>query len=63
MTPKKPIPKTPIQLASEHWEFIETMVFTQMKLTMLLFREGFIHGYRHGKENKNEKGTSTKNMA
>ena len=50
MTKPKPKPKTPQQLADEHWSLIESIIFTQMKLTMLLFKDGFVHGYKHGKE-------------
>lgn len=44
----KPRRKTPQQLADEHWEWIEGIIFTQMKLTMKLFKDGMIHGYKHG---------------
>jgi len=47
MTKPKQAPKTPQQLANEHWEWIEGLVFTQMKLTMKLFMDGFVHGYEH----------------
>lgn len=50
MTKKKVPQKTPEQLAGEHWEFIEGVILTQMRLTMKLFKDGFSHGYRHGEE-------------
>ena len=50
MTKRKPIPKTPEQLADEHWDWIEGVIFTQMKLTMKLFKDGMVLGYEHGKE-------------
>lgn len=50
MTPKKPPKKTPRQLADEHWEFIEGLILEQFRVTMRLFKEGFTHGYKHGKE-------------
>jgi len=53
----KPL-KTPMQLADEHWDWIEGILFTQMKLTMKLFKDGFIHGYKHGKESQS--GVRTK---
>ena len=42
--------KTPRQLAEEHWMFLEGILLTQMKLTMKLFVDGMIHGYKHGRE-------------
>ena len=50
MTRRKPVPKTPEQSAEEHWRWLEMIIFTQMKLTMRLFQDGFVHGYKHGKE-------------
>ena len=47
MTPRKPPPKTPSQLADEHWDWIEGIIFTQMKLAMKLFKDGLVHGYKH----------------
>ena len=55
MTPRKEQPKTPKQLADEHWVFIEGLILTELKLTMRLFTEGFIHGFKHGKESKDGK--------
>ncbi|KKN75194.1 hypothetical protein LCGC14_0383530 [marine sediment metagenome] len=49
MTPKLP-KKTPRQLAEEHWMWIEGMLLEEMRMKMKLFQEGFIHGYKHGKE-------------
>ncbi len=43
----KPIRKSPTQLADEHWIWLEGIIFTQMKLTMRLFKDGFVHGYKH----------------
>lgn len=51
MTPRKPVKKTPPQLAEEHWDFIEGVLLEQLRMTMRLFKEGFIHGYKHGKKN------------
>ncbi len=62
MTKPKPKPKTPQQLADEHWNFIEGLIFTQMKLTMFLFKEGFTHGYRHGKESNIVPSTTTRRV-
>lgn len=50
MTPRKPSKKTPSQLADGHWDFIEGIILEEFRLTMRLFKEGFIHGYKHGKE-------------
>ena len=40
------------QQALEHWAWIEVLILTQMKLTMQLFIDGYIHGHKHGKEEK-----------
>ena len=50
MTKPKTRPKTPQQLADEHWDWLETIIFIQMKLAMRLFKDGFVHGHKHGKE-------------
>jgi len=50
MTKRKLPPKTPRQLADEHWDLLEGVILTEMRLTMRLFIDGFIHGYKHGKE-------------
>ena len=50
MTKRKLPQKTPRQLADEHWEFIEGLVLEQFRVAMRLFKEGFTHGYKHGKE-------------
>lgn len=47
----KPV-KTPKQLADEHWDFLEGLILTEMRLTMKLFIDGFVHGYKHGMEGK-----------
>ena len=50
MTKPKLPPKSPQQLADEHWPFIESVIFTVMKVAVLLFKAGMVHGYKHGKE-------------
>lgn len=55
MTKPKPLLKTPLQLADEHWDWLEGVLFTQMKLTMRLFKDGFVHGYKHGRDDGREK--------
>jgi hypothetical protein len=37
--------KEPQELAEEHWKFLE-------KWLHQIFVDGFIHGYKHGKEEK-----------
>ncbi len=36
---------TPEQLADEHWKFI-------VKWFEMIYKDAFIHGYKHGKEAK-----------
>lgn len=50
MTKPKSPAKTPQQLALEHWDWLEPLILIQMKLTMRLFQDGFVHGYKHGRE-------------
>ena len=49
MPRRKVPPKTPQQMADEHWDFIEGIILLQMRLTMKLFKDGFVHGHKHGK--------------
>ncbi len=42
--------KTPMQLADEHWAYIETIILEDLRMKMLLYKTAFIHGYRHGKD-------------
>ena len=44
--------KTPEQLADEHWSRLEGIMLEEMRMRMRLFRDAFIHGYKHGKEDK-----------
>lgn len=45
--------KTALQLAQEHWDWLESVLFQQRQVEKLLFISAFIHGYKHGKkENK-----------
>ena len=44
--------KTPRQLAEEHWNYIELLLFQQRLIEKKLFIDAFIHGYKHGKESK-----------
>ncbi len=44
--------KTPRQIAEEHWEWIESLLFQQRLMEKKLFIDAFIHGYKHGKEIK-----------
>ena len=44
--------KTPEQLANEHWDWLEGILLESMRMHMRLFKDAFIHGYKHGKEDK-----------
>lgn len=41
-------------LADEHWEWIEQVLSHGLIVTKFMFIEGFIHGFKHGKEVKGE---------
>jgi len=49
MTKKLP-KKTPRQMAEEHWMWLESILLEEMRMKMRLFKDAFIHGYKHGKE-------------
>ena len=38
----------PIQLADEHWNFIEGVLLEHTRLTMKLYKDAMVHGYKHG---------------
>ena len=44
--------KKPKQLAEEHWAWIESVLADRQQETKHMFIEGFIHGFKHGKEEK-----------
>ena len=44
--------KTPEQLANEHWAELEGILLESMRMQMRLFKDAFIHGFKHGKESK-----------
>ena len=44
--------KTPEQLANEHWNWLEGIMLEEMRMKMRLFKDAFIHGYKHGKEDR-----------
>ena len=46
----KPKQKQARELAEEHWNYLETVILQQLQVTRKLFIDGFIHGYKHGKE-------------
>ena len=55
MTKRKEQPKTPKQLADEHWDWQEGILLEEMRMKMMLFKGAFEHGFKHGKERKDGK--------
>lgn len=45
--------KTVEQLALEHWAYIESVLLESARMQMKLYTSAFIHGHKHGKEDKN----------
>ena len=41
-------------LAEEHWEWIKKLLDTQLLVTERLFKDGFKHGWKHAKEERND---------
>ena len=52
--------KTPQQLADEHWAWLEGILLESMRMQMRLFNDAFIHGFKHGKEDKHVRTRPTK---
>ncbi len=44
----------PKLLAEEHWEWIKKLLDTQLLVTERLFKDGFKHGWKHAKEERND---------
>ena len=42
--------KTPQQIAIEHWEWAESILFQQRQMEKKLYIGAFVHGFKHGKE-------------
>ncbi len=38
------------QLASEHWKWISKLLEVDRIMTERLFKDGFLHGWKHAKE-------------
>ncbi len=55
MTKKKEEPKTPKQLADEHWAWLEEILLEEMRMKMVLFKGAIIHGIKHGEQRKESK--------
>ena len=40
------------KLADEHWEWINNLLNTERLTTERLFKDGFLHGWKHAKVDK-----------
>lgn len=49
MTKRK---KLPIELAREHWLWLQSVLDKQREIEYKLFIDAFTHGYKHGKDSK-----------
>lgn len=47
--------KTPEELASEHWDWLQTVILQQVGFAGKMYRDAFVHGYKHGKEDSDKK--------
>lgn len=45
------MPKTPEQLAEEHWTWLESLLVLIFAVIRYLYKTAFIHGMKHGEEN------------
>ena len=44
--------KTSLELAQEHWNWLQEVLDKQREMERKLFIDAFVHGYKHGKKNK-----------
>lgn len=44
--------KTPRELAKEHWDWLESILFQQRQMERKLFIDAFVHGYGHSKKER-----------
>ena len=44
--------KTGLELAQEHWQWLQEVLDKQREMERKLFIDAFVHGYKHGKEGK-----------
>jgi len=44
--------KTSLELAQEHWTWLQGVLDKQREMERRLFIDAFIHGFKHGKEDK-----------
>jgi len=49
------IMRDPGKLAEEHWEWINKLLEVDRLMTERLFKDGFIHGWKHAEDEINEK--------
>ena len=42
--------RTALELAQEHWTWLQSILDKQRDMERKLFIDAFVHGYKHGKE-------------
>lgn len=47
--------KTPLELAQEHWTWLQSILDKQREMERKITIDFFIHGYKHGKEESDGK--------
>jgi len=46
------IKKTPLELAQEHWTWLQSILDKQREMERKIAIDFFVHGYKHGHEDK-----------
>lgn len=44
--------KTPLELAQEHWNWLQSVLGRQREMERKLFIDAFVHGYKHATEER-----------
>ena len=44
--------KTPLELAQEHWSWLQEILDKQREMERKLFIDAFVHGFKHGIQKK-----------
>lgn len=44
--------KDSLELAQEHWVWLQDVLAKQREMERKLFIDAFVHGFKHGKESK-----------
>ena len=49
-----------VELASEHWAWLESILIKELEMKRKLFIDGFIHGYGHRQKEELKEGNNVR---